>query len=163
MCVSHFLCICLLRCEGEFYSHCLPKVPGTQWTPKACLFGEWMKTVRITNEKYSGSCIWCGTNNGSIAEWRWRFVRAVDSHSGGREGLRWERVSASTSSTTSSDPQALARKYMTSPRHFKERVSFCLRVSHRILSIMPLVLRSLLDLTFLILCYSPCPTVCPWT
>ena len=35
--------------------------------------------------------------------------------------------------------------------------------SHRILSTMPLVLRSLLDPTFLILCYSPYPTVCPWT
>jgi len=48
-------------------------------------------------------------------------------------------------------------------RNSKRRVSFCLRVSHRILSIMPLVLRSLLDPTFLILCYNPCPTVCPWT
>ena len=32
--------ICLLRCEGEFYSPCLPKVPVTQWMPKACLFNE---------------------------------------------------------------------------------------------------------------------------
>ena len=48
-------------------------------------------------------------------------------------------------------------------RNSKGQVNFCLRVSHRILSIMPLVLRSLLDPTFLILCYSPCPTVCPWT
>ena len=116
MCVSHFLCICLLRCEGDFHSHCLPKESGTQWMPKACLFGEWMKTVRITNEKYPESCIWWGTNNGSIAEWRWRFMRAVDSHSGGREGFFWERVSASTAPTTSSDPQSLARKYMTSPQ-----------------------------------------------
>ena len=46
-------------------------------------------------------------------------------------------------------------------RNSKGQVSFCLRVSHRILSIMPLVLRSLLDPTFLILCYSPCPSVCP--
>ena len=43
-------------------------------------------------------------------------MRAVDSHSGGREGLHWERVSASTAPTTSSDPETLARKYMTSPQ-----------------------------------------------
>ena len=48
-------------------------------------------------------------------------------------------------------------------RNSKGQVSFCLRVSHRILSIMPLVLGSFLDPSFLILCYSPCPTVCPWT
>ena len=41
---------------------------------------------------------------------------AADSHSGGREGLLWERVSASTAPTTSSDPETLARKYMTSPQ-----------------------------------------------
>ena len=155
--------MCLLRFEGEFHSHCLPKVSGTQWMPKACLFHESIKTVRIMNEKYPESCIWWGTNNGSIAEWRWRFVRAVDSHSGGREGLLWERVSASTAPTTSSDPQSLAWKYMTSSQTLQKWVGFCLRVSHRILSIMPLILKSLLDPTFLILCYSPCPTVCPWT
>ena len=43
-------------------------------------------------------------------------MRAVDSHSGGREGFFWERVSARTAPTTSSDPQSLARKYMTSPQ-----------------------------------------------
>ena len=43
-------------------------------------------------------------------------MRAADSHSGGREGLLWERVSASTAPTTSSDPETLARKYMTSPQ-----------------------------------------------
>ena len=31
------------------------------------------------------------------------------------EGLLWERVSPSTAPTTSSDPETLARKYMTSP------------------------------------------------
>ena len=41
--------ICLLRCEGEFYSPCLPKVPGTQWTPNAFLFNERMKTEKIRN------------------------------------------------------------------------------------------------------------------
>ena len=39
--------ICLLRCEGEFYSPCLPKVPGTQWTLNACLFNERKKTKKI--------------------------------------------------------------------------------------------------------------------
>ena len=48
-------------------------------------------------------------------------------------------------------------------RNCKGWVSFCLRISYRILWIMPLVLRSLLDSTFLILCYSPCPNVYPWT
>ena len=38
--------ICLLRCEGEFYSPGLPKVPGTQWTPTACLFNKGMKTEK---------------------------------------------------------------------------------------------------------------------
>ena len=41
--------ICLLRCEGEFCSPCLPKVPGTQWTPNAFLFNERMKTEKIRN------------------------------------------------------------------------------------------------------------------
>ena len=50
---------------------------------------------------------------------------------------------------------------MTSPQKLKGQVSFSLKVSQRNLSIMPLVYRSLLDPTFLILCYSPCPTVCP--
>ena len=48
-------------------------------------------------------------------------------------------------------------------RNSKGQVSFCLRISYRILWIMTLVLRSLLDSTFLILCYSPCPNVYPWT
>ena len=41
---------------------------------------------------------------------------AADSHSGGREGLLWERVSTSTAPTTSSDPETLVKKYMTSPQ-----------------------------------------------
>ena len=74
---------------------------------------------------------------------------------GEREGLLWERVSASTAPTTSSDPETLARKYMTSPQKLQRTGQLLSRVSHRILSIMPLVLRSLLDPTFLIVCYSP--------
>jgi len=100
--------------------------------------------------------------NGSIAEWRWRFAMAADSHSGGREGLLWERVSASTASTTSSDPETWPGNTWLAHRNSKGWGTICLRVSHRILSIMPLVLRSLLDPTFLILCNSPYPTVCPW-
>ena len=117
MCVCHFLCIYLLRCEGEFYSHCLPKVPGTQWMPNARVFSEWMKTVKIMNEKHPESCIWWGTNNRSTTEWTWRFAGAAESHSRGREGCLWDRVSPSTVPTTSSDPETLVRKYMTSPQH----------------------------------------------
>ena len=57
MCVSHFLCICLLRCEGKFYSQCLLKVPETQWMPKACLFSEWKNTEKtIRNTQRAVSC-----------------------------------------------------------------------------------------------------------
>ena len=104
VCVCQFFCIFLLRCEGEFYSYCLPKVPGTQWMPNACLFGEWMKTVKIMNEKHPEGCIWWGTNNGSTTEWRWRFIGTVDPQNGEREELLWERMSPSTAPTTSSDP-----------------------------------------------------------
>ena len=69
-------------------------------------------------------------------ERRWRFAGAADSHSGEREGLLWESVSPSTAPTTSSDPETVARKYMTSPGNSKGQVSFCLRVSHRILSVI---------------------------
>ena len=116
MWVSHFLYICLLRCEGKFYSHCLPKVPGTQWIHNVSVLNEWMKTVKIMNENHPESCIWWGTNNGSTTEWRWRFTVAAESHNRGREGLLWERVSPSTAPTTSSDTETLARKYMTSPQ-----------------------------------------------
>ena len=74
------------------------------------------------------------------------------------EGLLWERESASTAPTTISDPETLTRKYMTSPQKLQRTGQLLSQVSHRILSIMPLVLRSLLDPTFLILCNSPCPT-----
>ena len=50
------------------------------------------------------------------------FSGAADSHSGGIDGLLWERVSASTAPTTSSDPETLARKYMTSPQK-RQRIS----------------------------------------
>ena len=40
---------------------------------------------------------------------------------GEREGLLWERVSASTTPTTSSDPETLARKYMTSTQKPQRR------------------------------------------
>ena len=79
------------------------------------------------------------------------------------EGLLWERESASTAPTTISDPETLTRKYMTSPQKLQRTGQLLSQVSHRILSIMPLVLRSLLDPTFLILCYSLCTTVCRGT
>ena len=50
------------------------------------------------------------------------FSGAADSHSRGREELLWERVSPSTAPTTSSDPETLARKYMTSPQK-RQRIS----------------------------------------
>ena len=40
MWVSHLMYICLLKCEGEFYSPCLPKVPDTQGMPNAYLLNE---------------------------------------------------------------------------------------------------------------------------
>ena len=40
----------------------------------------------------------------------------ADSHNGGIEGLVCETVSPSTAPTSSSDPETLARKYMTSPQ-----------------------------------------------
>ena len=48
--------------------------------------------------------------------------RAGDSHSAGREGLLWERVSPSTAPATSSDPETVARKYMTSLGNSKGQV-----------------------------------------
>ena len=75
------------------------------------------------------------------------------------EGLLWERESASTAPTTILDPETLTRKYMTSPQKLQRTGQLLSQVSHRILSIMPLVLWSLLDPTVLILCYSLCPTV----
>ena len=88
-------------------------------------------------------------------------MRAADSHSGGREGLLWEMVSASTVSTTSSDPETLARKYMTSPQKLQRTGQLLSEGITQNPINYASVLRSLLDPTFLILCYSPCPTVCP--
>ena len=87
--------------------------------PNACLFGERMKTVKIINEEHPESCIWWETSNASATAWSWRFAGTVDSQNGGREGLLWERVSPSTAPTTSSDPETLARKYMTSPQELQ--------------------------------------------
>ena len=163
MYVSHFLCSYLLRCESMFNSHCLPKVPGRQWMPKAYLFSEWMKTVKIMNEKHSESCI------------LWRTIMG---QSQSEDGDSWgQQILIVVGERGSSGRWCLPALFLQpaqtlrpwpgntwlAHRNSKGRVSFCLRVSHRILSIMPLVLRSLLDPTVLILCYSLCPTVCPWT
>ena len=75
VCVCHFLHICLLRCEGKFYSHRVPKVPGTQWMHNACLWNERKKTVKIMNGDHPQRYIWCLTDNGSNKQWRWRFLR----------------------------------------------------------------------------------------
>ena len=115
------LCVCLISCASAL--HVLAsfilitslKCLAHSGCPRLiCLVSEWK--LKIMNEKHPDSCIWWGTNKGSIAEWRWKFARAPDSHSGGREGLLCERVSASTTPTTSSDAEILARKYMTSPQ-----------------------------------------------
>ena len=125
-----------------------------------------MKTVKIMNEKHPESCILWGTNNGSITEWRWRFTGSADSHSGGREGVLWEMVSASTVSTTSSDPETLARKYMSSPQKLQRTGQ---HLSEGITQ-NPINYASCSQVTpgshlpeSLILCYRPCPTVCPRT
>ena len=150
--------ICLLRCEGEFYSPGLPKVPGTQWTPTACLFNKGMKTEKIIRNTQRAI-----SHGEQITKWRGhtqsedRFAGAADSHSRGREGLLWERVSPSTAPTTSSDPETLARKYMTSPQRLQrtgqllwgyhtESYQLCLLSSGH----------SWIPPSWF--CYSPCPT-----
>jgi len=117
------LCVCLISCASAFLdvraSFILIaslKCVAHNGCPMLYLFNEWMKTVKIMNEKHPESYIWWGTNNGSATEWRWRFTGTTDSHNCGREGLLWERMSPSTVSTASSDPETLARKYMTSPK-----------------------------------------------
>ena len=84
----------------------------------------------------------------------------------GGEGLLWERVSASTAPTTSSDPETLARKYMTSPQKLQRTGQL---LSEGITQ-NPINYASCSQVTpgshlpeSLILCYRPCPTVCPRT
>ena len=128
-----------------------------------CLSFQWVNEDWENNKKPPESCIWWGTNN--------RSQQSEDGDSQGQQILivGWERGSSGIVCL----PALLLQPAQTlrpwpgntwlAHRNSKGQVSFCLRVSHRILSIMPLVLRSLLDPTFLILCYSPCPTVCPRT
>ena len=106
--------ICLLRCEGQFYSPCLPKVPSTQWMPKARLSNERMKTektIRNLERAVSGGEQITGHTQSEDADSQGQQILIV-----GREGLLWVRVSSSTSPTTSSDPETLTTKYMTSPQ-----------------------------------------------
>ena len=92
--------------------------PESAWhtVDAQCLSVQWVNEDCENNDKHPESYIRWGTHNGLNTEWRWRFTGAADSHSGGREGLLWERVSPSTAPTASSDPETLARKYMTSLR-----------------------------------------------
>ena len=160
MWMSHFMYICLLRCEGEFYSPCLPKVPGTQWTPNACLFNKWMKTEKIIRnlqravsdgEQITG--LTQSEDGDSLGQQI--LILGGERGSSGRECLPALFLQPAQTLRLWPGNTWLAHK------NSKGEVSFCLRVSHRILSIMPLVLRSLLDPTFLILCYRHCPSVCP--
>ena len=153
--------ICLLRCEGEFYSPCLPKVPGTQWMPNACLFNKWMKTEKTRNIQRAVSC-----------------GEQITGHTQSEDGDSQRQQTLIVAGERSFSGRGCLSALLLQPaqtlkpwpwntwlahRNSKGQVSFSLRVSHRILSIMPLVLRSLLDPTYLIFCYIPCPTVCPRT
>ena len=146
--------ICLLVCEGKFYCPCLPKVAGTQWMSSACLFNEWMKTEKTTRNIQ-------------------RAVPCGDQITGHTQSEDWDSqgqqilivAGEGSSSERGCLPALLLQPAQTLIPWLgntwlahsipKGQVSFCLRVSHRILSIIPLVLRLLLDPTFLILCYSP--------
>ena len=154
--------ICLLRCEGEFYSPCLPKVPGTQWMPNACLFNEWMKTektIRNIQRAVSGGEQITGRTQSEDGDLQGQQILRV----GGERGSSGRGCLPALLLQPAQTLRPWPGNTWLAHRNSKGQVSFCLRVSHRILSIMPLVLRSLLDPTFLILCYSPCPTVCPRT
>ena len=69
--------ICLLRCEGKFYSPCLPKVPGTQWMHNACLFSERMKTEKTMRNMQravaDGEQIWVTHRVKMEIQWGSRF------------------------------------------------------------------------------------------
>ena len=151
MWVSHFIYICLLRWEGEFYSHCLPKVPGIQWMHNACVLNEWMKTVKIMKEKHQrvvsgGEQIMGQPQSEDGDSWGQQILIVV--------GERGSSVRGCLPSLLLQPAQTLR----TSPGNTwlahgnsKGQVTFCLRVSHRTLSVIAIVLRSLLDPTFLIL------------
>jgi len=154
--------ICLLRCEGEFYSPCLPKVPGTQWIPNVYLFNEWMKTEKTIRNIKRALC------DGE------QITGHTKSEYGDSQGQHILRVGGERGSSGKGclpvlllQPAQTLRPWLGNTwlalRNSEGQISFCWRVLHRILSVMPLVLKSLLDPTFLILCYRPCPTVCLWT
>ena len=46
-------------------------------------------------------------------------MRTAESHKGGRVGLHWERVFPITAPIITSDPETLARKYITDPQKFQ--------------------------------------------
>ena len=161
MWVSHFIYICLLRCEGEFYSPCLAKVPDTEWMPNVCLFSEWMKTEKtmknIQRAVSSGEQIWVTQSKDGDSPGQQILIAVGERGSSGRGCLPALLLQPVQTLRPWSGNTWLANG------NPPKEVNFCLRVSHRTLSIMPPVLKSLLDPTFLILCYSPCPTVCPRT
>lgn len=151
--------ICLLRCEGEYYSPCLPKGPGTQWMLNACLFNEWIKTwktIRNLQRAVSGGVQITGRTQSEGGDLQGQQILIIGGERGSYGRGCLQALLLQQAQTLRPWPW---NKWLAH-RNSKGQVSFCLRVSHRILSIMPLILRSLLDPTFLILCNSPYPTVC---
>ena len=137
------LCVrVILWCEGKFYSHCLAKVPDTQW-----MNNEWMN-VKIINEEHPKSYIQCLNDNESNTQWRWRFPGAADSHSG-RQAALGEGVSHYCSFTHLRH-WGPGHMIPDSPRILQRTGQICLMVSQRFPSITMLVIRPLLDPTFLI-------------
>ena len=132
MSVRHFLYICLLTCEGKFFSHHFPKVPGPEWMHNACLLNEWVKTVKIMNKDHPESCIQCQTKMGQIHSEDGGSLQQQILMGWGRPAALGEGIS-STVHSPSSDTDALARWYLSIPGDLQRTG---LRVLHRIPSII---------------------------
>ena len=142
--------ICLFRCEGKFILirslKCLAHSGCTMlvcWmSNEHCENNEW-RTIR---ELYLMS-----NKNRSNTQWRRKFPGAADSHRDGEDWLPWERVSPSTAHSPSSDTEALARRYLSSPWNLQRTEPLFFwgyyTESHQLL---PLVLKTFLDPSFLI-------------
>ena len=160
VCLS-FLCICLLRCEGEFYSHCLPKVPGTQWMHNSCLFNKWMKTVKIMRNIQravsSGEHI-MGRTQSEDGESQGQQILIV----GGERGSSGRGCLPALLLQPAQTLRPWPGNIWLAHGNSKGRVSFCWSISHRILSVIascPQVTPGshLSDS----LSYRLCPTLCP--
>ena len=155
-----FLCICFLRCEGEFYSHCLPKAPGTQWMPNVCLFNEWMKTVKIMRNiqtAVSGGEEIIGQTQSEDGDSQGQQTLIV----GGEGGFSGRGCLPALFLQPAQTLRLLPGNIWLAHGNSKGHVSFCLKVSHRILSVIascPKVTPGshLSESPS----YSPCPTLC---